>query len=809
MEVIFVATQLYIVSPQDVFSYLKTCLYTESIVEVRRAGKEIRSGIFYETVRMIEKLEEGLAKIEDNIISNQIAYEDSDDDAKEEIIRFLNQLRLDEELILYAENANARFSIQVSLFFRIVAEEFPVFYIDGDDWTKYDLPLEQIFACIAKYRYELKSRYKINKDELLECNQRHISFVKIFNKIIKRAKKVYVLNLMIEISPNFLIGQSLWDKKAVEDVLHALGGSYKEIVTQLYGYAHFVNTFMGVNESLNFHLVFILKHDVVFDSKEVAEQIKRILNQHLNKRNDYNPLNKYEITVKNLNERIKHQFKQRTVTDVLGCRPKKQLEDFNFWYLYLFTYSTFFISTDREKFKYTSFDIYDLGYKISELFYEIKKLGPEYRPAYSKEPIKESSLISLYGELEGDRTWAKALYRLDNKKEYLGLCHIYDEQKHFFPFERNSSERLKYLELFIQYLKQEKIPAISNIDKELEHIIRFPERNLSLSEKLALIVLLDHELNQSNKDNLAKILKSTLSPNIEVFLKEFKNDRNVNKLLSYKVFSFAFYRHLHKFICDFKNKLHECDIAIEQVKRSAKREKNDKSINQYLRYQFKQNVDVYRLKMTCKIDIQEIPEALLITVFSEIWTTFIKDVKRKPNIIGQLLVAHVGVYVSLIEPIIDVTLIFNSENIGDLEFSTPDKINETWRNYLTEETKSQLIRKLQKREININQAENTVAVDYEGLLNNLILESTEIPLVMEKRNRQGDYSLCDYKDKKYKLKFIRLLAKYYSNYSLMKRGSIKGSEKNLNLLLKGRLIQPIQQNIPKRIKPVIDESEDS
>ena len=294
-----------------------------------------------------------------------------------------------------------------------------------------------------------------------------------------------------------------------------------------------------------------------------------------------------------------------------------------------------------------------------------------------------------------------------------------------------------------------------------------------------------------------------------MFLKEFKNDRNVNKLLSYKVFSFAFYRHLHKFICDFKNKLHECDIAIEQVKRSAKREKNDKSINQYLRYQFKQNVDVYRLKMTCKIDIQEIPEALLITVFSEIWTTFIKDVKRKPNIIGQLLVAHVGVYVSLIEPIIDVTLIFNSENIGDLEFSTPDKINETWRNYLTEETKSQLIRKLQKREININQAENTVAVDYEGLLNNLILESTEIPLVMEKRNRQGDYSLCDYKDKKYKLKFIRLLAKYYSNYSLMKRGSIKGSEKNLNLLLKGRLIQPIQQNIPKRIKPVIDESEDS
>ena len=61
----------------------------------------------------------GVASLVKQVSSLESAMGDSsglDDDTKEEIIHFLNQLRLDKELIQYAEKANTTFSIQVSLF---------------------------------------------------------------------------------------------------------------------------------------------------------------------------------------------------------------------------------------------------------------------------------------------------------------------------------------------------------------------------------------------------------------------------------------------------------------------------------------------------------------------------------------------------------------------------------------------------------------------------------------------------------------------------------------------------------------------
>jgi hypothetical protein len=82
----------------------------------------------------------------------------------------------------------------------------------------------------------------------------------------------------------------------------------------------------------------------------------------------------------------------------------------------------------------------------------------------------------------------------------------------------------------------------------------------------------------------------------------------------------------------------------------------------------------------------------------------------------------------------------------------------------------------------------------------LSLESIELPLIHERRKRQGDYLLCNYKDKKQRSRFIKALAEYYANYSLLKRASIEGREIELNLLLKGRLPQHEENMIPERIQ---------
>lgn len=96
--------QAVIVNDRDVFNYLKVCMYSDSINDLRRSGKKIRSGVFYETIRMLENVDSGLNKIEDNIISTEVAYLDSDYETQKEIIHFLNLLRLDEELIEFAKN---------------------------------------------------------------------------------------------------------------------------------------------------------------------------------------------------------------------------------------------------------------------------------------------------------------------------------------------------------------------------------------------------------------------------------------------------------------------------------------------------------------------------------------------------------------------------------------------------------------------------------------------------------------------------------------------------------------------------------
>jgi uncharacterized membrane protein len=77
--------------------------------------------------------------------------------------------------------------------------------------------------------------------------------------------------------------------------------------------------------------------------------------------------------------------------------------------------------------------------------------------------------------------------------------------------------------------------------------------------------------------------------------------------LNNKIFSLDFYKGLHKYLYDLKVELHKSDIATEQAKGTANEQKNYKSINEYLRYKFKKDVDVYRFRMTCRFGTQKKP----------------------------------------------------------------------------------------------------------------------------------------------------------------------------------------------------------
>lgn len=781
--------QAITIEDKDVFDYLKVIMYGESTRELMQAGKEIHSGVFYETIRMLEDVEYGLTKVKENIISTQSAYLDSDDATQEDVIYFLNLLRLDKKLIEFANEVDARFSIQVHLFIGLVEEEFSEFY-DQYDWNKDNLPLSRIFECLAKYREKYKLNQKVIIDDVVNCNSRHVGFVQLFDKIVKKEKKVFVLNLAVKIYPNQERLHSKkrlrstkwkwkWNRIKIEHVMDALRFSYRAIVQSFNVLADFVNTSLGANESLNFHLVLILKNDRDYNPDQIADEIWSFFDRYLNNQN-----NDYLVTVDSLNERISYQFEQRHITGVLGYRPKKQLEDFNFWFLYLFTHSERFVSSERQKLRHLAFDIHEVGYRVTEILHEVRQ--PKRRP----KTIKTTAIVSLgslYRDFNGDSVWEKAARALNHKNEFVELCRIFDEQKNIFELEKNPSELMAQLELFIVHLEQADISPINIDDAQLEHIVREPKRYLSVIDKLAIILLLDHSLSRANSEKLQKILKGTLSPRLSFFCREHNNTRIEDKLSKYKEFSLAFYKELREYLYDLKVKLHLSDIAAETAHRTANVNKNFKSINEYLRYYFKEDVDVYRFKMTCHFESGNVPEALLISAFSEIWTGFLKDIKRKSKLIGRQLLAHVGTYVSLTVPIIDVTLVFESQNKGAIENVLVENIIKYWKCYLTDESKKQLIRKLEQRQQNGKLLDNSIVIDYMEFFNKLSLDSSQLPLISEKRKQQDQRLSCNYKDKKQRSKFIKTLAGYYAYYSFLKRKPIEGCDTQLNLMLKGRL----------------------
>ena len=811
-------SQAYNEYENDIFSYLKTVMYDESIAELRRTGKEIHAGVFYETIRMLEGVEFGLAKIKNNLISTQAAYLDADVDAKRKIICFLNYLRLDKELIELATLVDSWFSVQVNLFIGLVENEFSEFYDDGHDWSPHNLPVDRVFECIAKYRETYNLRQKEIFEERTSCNKRHIEFATVFNKIVWREKKVYVLNLVVKI--NLVTRQYLpitqWRQDDVEHVMQALRSSYQVFGQQFNVLVDYVNTYLGTNESFNFHLVLVLKNDREHNDDQIAIEFWNLLNQNLNQQG-YN----FIVTVDSLNEVIKRQFNSRDVTGLLGYRPKKQLEDFNYWFLYLFAHTQRFVRAMRHSVQHTPFDIHDVGYKISRLFHEVRH--PERKPR-TKKAVELVKLSALYREFNGEGIWETATRKLKDKNTYTELCRISDEQKHFFVFKKDTSERMAQLELFIAHLEHADISPISE-DVPLEYIVHAPKQYLLLIEKMAIILLLDHSLSHTYTEYLSETLQGTLSSGLAFFCHEHSKSRDVIKVPDNSDnFSLGFYRELHQYLYNLRCKLHESlkvkvgqdDIAAKKAQQMAKVRKNFDSITKYVRYYFRHNMDVYRFKMTCHVDTGHVPEALLCLALSEIWTEFLKDIKRKPKVIGKQLVAHVGTYISLTPPLIDVTLIFDATNQGGFQNNLVENINRHWKNYLTDEVKKQISHKLAKRQKDGKLLKDSAAIDYIDFLNKISLQSKQLPLIGEKRRGQNQALSCNYKDKKQRSAFIKILAGYYAYYGLLGRTPIEGCATDLNLLLKGRMPSSKQDSaIPAKIvksdfvseQPVSDKNE--
>lgn len=781
--------QVYIEHENDIFNYIMTVMYDESIAELRRTGKEIHAGVFYETIRMLERVESGLAKIKSNIISTQAAYLDADVDAKTAMIYCLNYLRLDKKLIGLATNVDFWFSVHVKLFIGLVENEFSEFYDDGHDWSPYNLPVDRVFECVAKYREAYTLRQKEIYEERKDCNTRHIEFAKVFNKIVWREKKVYVLNLAIKI--NLVTRQYLpitqWRQDDVEHVMQALRLSYQVFAQQYSVLVDFVNTYLGGNESLDFHLVLASKNDREHNEDQIAREFWNLLNQHLNTQR-YG----FIVSVNSLNKVIKHRFKHRDVTGLLGYRPKKQLEDFNHWFLYLFAHNQRFVRWERQKLRHLAFDIHEVGYRVTRLFHEVRH--PERQPR-AKKIIEPVSLLALYREFSADAFWEKASRQLKDKHTYAELRRIFDEQQHFFVFKKDTSKWMAQLELFIAQLEHADISPISE-EAQLEYIVQDPKQYFMLIEKLAIVLLLDHSLSKTTAEHLTETLQGTLSSRLAFFCHEHNKLREAIKVPDNSDdFSLDFYRKLHQYLYDLKCKLHERlkvkvdqdKVATETAHRTANVNKNFESITKYVRYYFRHDMDVYRFRMSCHVDAGHVPEALLSATFSEIWTEFLKDIRRKPKVIGKQLVAHVGTYILLTPPLIDVTLIFESSSQGALGNNVVENINKHWTSYLNDKVKKQLSRKLAERQQNGKLLKDSAVIDYIDFLNKISLQSNQLPLIGEKRHGQNQALSCNYKDKKQRAAFIKVLAGYYGYYGLLGRTPIEGCATELNLLLKGRM----------------------
>lgn len=843
-----------LISNEDLFRLLKK-RYDPRSTSYKDHGKEVSEGIFYETICLLENLERQLGLVYNRAYPTRdeflIALENGDQQRLNQIIKFYEELRVERNLIEYAQPTHT-FSKNVESYIDYL-KRYPdsPFWKNGEGWQVETFHHETIFDFFETYlgglhvgqteptTLTVESAVE-NQSELDEISQQqklaeseniiktdpvavsplteeltlgvYTQFdegLRQFNEFLARHKSLRVMCFEITLTPQETTIKKMWS--ALDKKRGGLQGCFRLLADRYGLLAEYSRIEIGINARLVLQWVLLFKGHDPLDIGRVRASIQQELESQMNA-DDHWGTEPFKVDIRDLGH-LFHSVDSR-YKDVIKARSKSERQAFQYWVLgYLYCVDYFLqpnLSCIADSPYVDRHDKHSVSLGIIErLPVNNQSISPRRHQA--KTDIKRvDDFIDLDFSAESKQIWKNNNLPKQAKDDLKLLALLYLQYKNDLRIEYR--ERESYLKLLlsiehfmrlmqhnpVQAWIEEYLPQ-SQIEKSpLKYLSQQAKQYLHIGQQLK-------QLGLSLTEQIADL--DFVGWRVRLFLQLFKDNPSGFKINQYGIANLKscldrFKNLEHYQVGDLKGGPSLFDIEKQEAV-SVKR--NQAKAKDYLNKVITQDVFAFRLEFSYQPNIAFSTEDN-ITAFNALLTDFLKNLKRTRKISGESLVAYVGTRMFIGSILTaDITLIFSAQNLSDYDEQKNKecikqsriKVIEYWERYIS------------TKESKIAKSKNASAVQHLYLKvfkdeNLRISQSAIISSLPESLNLIH----IKHHDSKKLRSFKSELADFYSGHGLLCKWkfdmveNVNPSEesdrsKNMDQFLKGHVVL----DKPKQLKP--------
>jgi len=725
---------------KDLFRLLKK-RYNHRWVGYKDRGKEVSEGIFYETICLLENLERQLGLVYDRAYPSRddflVAQENGDQQRLNQIIKFYEELRVERDLIEYAQPTHI-FSKNVKSYIAYL-KKYPdsLFWKKGEGWQVETFQHEAIFDFFETYlgglhvgqteltTLTVESAVE-NQSELDEISQQqelaesenikktdpvvvapltegltqavYKQFdegLRQFNEFLARHKSLRVMCFEITLTPQETTIKKMWS--ALNKKRGGLQGCF-HLLADRYGLlAEYSRIEIGINASLVLQWVLLFKGHDPLDIRRVRASIQQELESQMNA-DDHWGIEPFKVDIRDLGH-LFHLVDSR-YKDVIKARSKSERQAFEYWVLgYLYCVDYFLqpnLSCIADSPYVDRHDKHSVSLGIIERL-PVNNQSISHRRHQAKTDIKRvDDFIDLDFSSESKQIWKNNNLPKQAKDDLKLLALLYFQYKDRLPVDgdREKESCLKILlsiEHFMRLIQHNPVQALIEEDLPRGQIEKSPLKGLSQQAKQYLHI--GQQLKQLGLSLTEIADLAFVGWRVRKFLRLFKDNPWGFKINRYGRADLEFcldrFKDLeHYGVGDVKGGPSLFDIEKQEAV-SVKR--NQAKAKDYLNKVITQDVFAFRLEFSYQLNIAFTIEEN-ITAFNALLTDFLKNLKRTRKISGESLVAYVGTRMFIGSTLTaDITLILSAQTLSDYDEQknkecikqTRAKVIEYWRKYLS------------------------------------------------------------------------------------------------------------------------------
>lgn len=725
-----------LISNEDLFRLLKK-RYDHRRASYKDCGNEISEGIFYETICLLENLERQLGLVYNRAYPTRdeflIALEHGDQQRLNQIIKFYEELRVERDLIEYAQPTHT-FGKNVKSYIDYL-KRYPdsLFWKKGEGWQVETFHHEAIFDFFETYlggvhvgqtepvtstvesgideisqQRKLAESENIKKTDLVAVApltegltqavyKQFDEGLRQFNEFLARHKSLRVMCFEIILTPQETTIKKMWS--ALDKKRGGLQGCFR-LLEDRYGLlAEYSRIEIGINASLVLQWVLLFKGHDPLDIRRVRTSIQQELESQMNA-DDHWDTEPFKVDIRDLGC-LFHLMDSR-YKDVIKARSKSERQAFEYWvlgYLYCVDY---FLKPNLSC-------IADSPY-VDRHYEHSVSLGVIERPLVNNQSISHrrhqtktdikggNDFFDLDFSAESKQIWKNNNLPKQAKDDLKLLALLYSQYKNKLPIGwreyESCTQLLVSIEHFMRLIQHNPVQALIEEYLPQSQIEKSPLKCLSQQAKQYLHIgqrLKQLGLGLREKEQIANF--AFVGWRVREFLHLFIEDlrsfqislSGANSLQS----SLERYKDVGRYrASDLKGGPSLFEIEKQEVI-SVKR--NQAKAKDYLNKAIMQDVFAFRLVFSYKPNKAFTTEDN-ITAFNALLTDFLKNLKRTRKISGESLVAYVGTRI-FIDNVLnaDITLIFSAQTLSDYDEQKNEecieqsraKVIEYWRKYLS------------------------------------------------------------------------------------------------------------------------------